>query len=246
MIILLIFINSLLFSQNYESQFDKANKLLKVNEYEKAISAYEKLSKENIKSAELYYNLGNAYYRNEQIGLAILNYNKALKYNNGFEDAEFNLNIAKLKTIDKFEEVPTFFLDDLNQDITRMFNEKQWTIINVLLAFVLFGLFVLFRTRKYSNSKKQVLLLILIASFFFIFSSYYGYKQLQYESNFTDGVITASSTYVKSSPDENSKDLIILHEGTSFKLLDKVGNWVELRLSDGNKGWVSLNDITRY
>jgi tetratricopeptide (TPR) repeat protein len=246
MIIFLIFINSLLFSQNYEANFNKANKLFQSNEFQKAITEYENLSQENLKSAELFYNLGNAYYRNEQIGLAILNYNKALKLDDGFEDARFNLAIAKLKTIDKFEEVPKFFLDDINDSIARTFNEKQWTIINISFSFVLLGLFIFFRTRKSSNSKKQALILIFITIFFFAFTSFYGYKQLKYESSYTNGVITATSTYIKSSPDENSKDLIILHEGTSFELLDKVGDWVELKLSDGNKGWASIHDIQRF
>ena len=139
MIIFLIFINSLLFSQNYQANFNKANKLFQSNEFQKAITEYENLSQENLKSAELFYNLGNAYYRNEQIGLAILNYNKALKLDDGFEDARFNLAIAKLKTIDKFEEVPKFFLDDINDSIARTFNEKQWTIINISFSFVLLG-----------------------------------------------------------------------------------------------------------
>ena len=246
MIILLLFLNSLLFSQNYDAKFEKANKLYNSEKYESAIKIYEELLTQDIKSSQLYYNLANSYYRNDQIGLAILNYNKALKLEPNFEDAEFNLEVAKLKTIDKFEEVPTFFLDDLSISISRMFNERQWTIVNIVICVGLFGFIALFRLTKSANTKRQILILIFGSIFLFLFSSYFGYKQYKYESTLTNGVISSASTYIKSSPDANSKDLIILHEGTSFELLDKVGDWVELKLSDGNKGWVNIKDIERY
>lgn len=246
MIIFLILLNYFASSQNIEKNFEKANSYFQEEKYDLAIESYEDILNQDIKSSELYYNLANAYYRNENIGMSILYYNKALKIDPNFEDAKFNLEIAKLKTVDKFDEIPTFFLDDISKSISNSFNEKNWTIINVIISFSIFVLLILFRTRKNSNSKRQILLFVIILSVLFLFSFYFGYKQHIYESSLTNGVITSSSTYIKSSPDENSKDLIILHEGTSFDLTDEIGEWVEIKLSDGNKGWVSIKDIERY
>lgn len=246
MIIFLLFIQSLLFSQNFENKFQEANKFYQSEDYKNAINLYNNLLEENIKSADLHFNLGNAYFRNDQIGLAILHYNKSLKIDPNNEDAKFNLEIAKLKTIDKFDQIPTFFLYDIEKSISSLFNEKAWTILNIILVFVLLTLIIGFRINKRKSTKKVILLSLIVNLFFIIFSSYFGYKQYKYESNLTNGVIISQSSYVKSSPDENSQDLLILHEGTSFEVLDKVNNWIEVKLTDGNKGWVKLSEIERF
>ncbi len=249
MIYFIIFILNFTISQNsktIESKYQEANSFYEKEQYQEAIDIYEELSNNDITSSELYYNLGNAYYRVNNIGLSIYNYSRALKLNPNDDDIKFNLEIAKLKAIDKFDEVPKFFLDDLSKTIANLFNESTWTIINVFIA-IFVGIFlILFNISRDLLLKKLSLVLTLLFIVLFILSSYFGYKQSNYQYKSTNGVIISPSAYIKSGPDDKSTDILILHEGTTFELLEEYKVWNKVRLSDGNIGWIDDESILTY
>lgn len=244
--ILIIFFSTIVYSQSVDNKFTEANKLYQSEKYNDAISIYEELINNNYISSELHYNLGNSYYRTDNIGLAIYNFHKALKIDPDNEDAKFNLEMSKLKTIDKFDEIPNFFLDNIAFIIANWFNEKTWTIISTIIFLTSIIFIALFYNSREIFSKKLFLNLSIIFSIVFIFSFYFANKQSSYQNSMTNGVIVSPSAYIKSEPDEHSTDIIILHEGTTFDLISEENSWNKVKLADGNIGWISSEKVLLY
>jgi len=244
--ILIILFSTFVYSQSVDSKFLEANKLYQSEKYDEAISIYEELINNNYVSFELHYNLGNSYYRTDNVGFAIYNYHKALKIDPDNEDAKFNLEMSKLKTIDKFDEIPDFFLDNLAFNIANWFNEKTWTIISTIIFLIAILFIALFYKSREVFSKKMFLNLSFLFSIVFVLSFYFANKQSNYQNSMTNGVILSPSAYIKSEPDENSTDIIILHEGTTFDLLSEENSWNKVKLADGNIGWISSNKVLLY
>ncbi len=247
MIQLLIFLfSSLCYSQSIDTKFIDANKLYQSANYEEAIVIYEDLINNNVVSFEIYYNLANSYYRIENIGHAIYNYHKALKIDPDNEDAKFNLELTKLKTIDKFDEIPDFFLDNISFTISNWFNEKTWTFISTFIFIIALVLIALFYNSRDLFSKKLFLNFSIIFSVLFVLSFYFANKQSSYQHSMTNGVIISPSAYIKSEPDQQSTDILILHEGATFDLIKEERNWNQVKLADGNIGWIYSDNVLLY
>lgn len=229
----------------FESQsvFDEANKLYSKTDFVGAAKLYEQIVNEGYGSKELYYNLGNAYYKQGKIGLTILNYEKALKLDPNDEDVKYNLKIARLKIQDKIEDIPQLFLTEWKQGFVNSIGETAWSwvcIICMLLFCVALALYNISRRieiRQTSFWLALVFAVCFITTFFIARSSF---KQLDEGKN---AVVLASSVNVSSSPDETGTRLFVLHEGTKVAVLQQNDTWAEVKLANGNTGWLNLQSI---
>ena len=136
-IVILLVANSTLFALNEEQIFQQANEYFVQKQYDKAIESYRQLVSSGYEGTSLFYNLGNAYYRSGKIGYAILYYEKALRLSPGDEDIKHNLSLANLKTIDKLESLPQFFLFDWWEGLLALFSTAGWTIVSYIF-YILF------------------------------------------------------------------------------------------------------------
>ena len=211
--------------------------------YQEAIKIYESLLKQG-ESAELYYNLGNAYYRTENITRAVLNYERALLLSPGDGDIRFNLQIARSKTIDKIVPESEMFFVTWYRSLVNMMSVDGWgrlALVSLALVIVLF-LVYLFSARvwlqKVGFFGGGALLLVFVLSNFFAWQQRH---QLLYRQG---AIVVAPSVTVKSTPAQNGTDLFILHEGTKVVITDgSMKNWREIRLADGKKGWIESKKI---
>ncbi|MCG3166971.1 MAG: hypothetical protein POELPBGB_02754 [Bacteroidia bacterium] len=220
------------------SLYNEANELYKKAEYQAAIEKYELVLKSNFVSGELYYNLGNAYFKTNQIPMAILCYERAKKLMPGDEDVEFNLSIANLKIVDKIEVMPRLFIYGWIDFLMNIFSFEGWAwagIISLVLA--MFG-FVLFRTSEATGLRKVFFYTGLVLVVFTVKSFVIANIQYKKATGENTAIIFTPTVNVKSSPVANGTNLFVLHEGTKVELLDKVGEWSKIKLSDGNQGWV--------
>jgi tetratricopeptide (TPR) repeat protein len=219
--------------------FSRANELYQQQNFAEAQSLYDSIVTMGYQHAETYYNLGNTHYRQGHIGLAILNYEKALALDPGDEDAQHNLTLAKQQTVDEFNVVPTPPLKRLFNDVATVFPSSIWTILAlVLLAMaVVMGLLFLFRKRSSWVISLFVVGLILAISFEGFAYGTYVLEQEQF------AVVITPNTYVKSAPATSAADLFILHEGTKVKVLEVFEGWQKVRLPDGKLGWVVVADL---
>jgi tetratricopeptide (TPR) repeat protein len=220
-----------------------ADSLYTAERYQEAAQQYEALLKRG-ESADLYYNLGNAYYRMDDITHAVLAYERALLLSPGDADVRFNLQMARSKTIDKIVPESEMFFVTWYRSLVRLMSVDAWarTAIVSLLCFMLLGLVYLFAQRIWLRKVGffgGVLFLVV-----FIFANIFGFQQQQSLRHRTGAIIMRSAASVKSTPSKNGTDLFILHEGTRVNIIDDtMKGWREIRVADGKSGWIELSDI---
>ena len=211
--------------------------------YQEAIKAYESLLKQG-ESAELYYNLGNAYYRTENITRAVLNYERALLLSPGDGDIRFNLQIARSKTIDKIVPESEMFFVTWYRSLVNIMSVDGWgrmALVSLALVIVLF-LVYLFSARVWVQKVGFFGGGFLL--FVFVLSNFFAWQQRQQLLNREGAIVVAPSVTVKSTPAQNGTDLFILHEGTKVVITDSsMKSWREIRLADGKKGWIESKKI---
>lgn len=236
--------NTMLFAQqsDMESLWMKGNNSYSLGEYANALDAYRQIEDGGYLSAKLFYNMGNAYYKLQDDGKAILYYERALKLDPSNGDIKNNLEIARLKTLDKIESVPEFILATWTKDLRNSMSSDEWAWTCLVLLFVTALLLLLFRhapavgQRKLSFVVACLTLLVAVVAFIFALN-------LRSKANSGDfAVVLAPVSNVKSAPNSTGGNLFILHEGTKVEILESVGQWSKVELSDGRQGWMESKD----
>ena len=212
-------------------------------QYQQAIAQYEELLKQGA-SADLYYNLGNAYYRTENIPEAVLNYERALLLSPGDRDIRFNLQIARSKTFDKIVPESEMFFVTWYRALVNLTSVDGWArtaLISLALTIILL-LVYLFSERLWLRKAGffgGVALLLL-----FVVANIFAWQQKKELLNRKGAIIFAPAVTVKSTPAANGTDLFILHEGTKVEITDgSMKEWKEIRIADGKEGWIEAKHI---
>ncbi len=219
------------------------NKYYAEGEYEKAIEKYKSVLDSGYHSSELYFNLGNAYYKTHNITMALVNYERARIISPRDEEIAHNLEMVRTLVVDQIDVLGEFFLRKWYRGMISIFRSDSWAIISIfafILALVLF-LAYLFSKRITVRKISFWLAVILISGSLFTFL--FSYNKYKIDKSHNAAIILSPSVTVKSSPDESGTDLFQLHEGTKVMIDDQLGDWREIRLSDGNRGWIRLQDI---
>ena len=227
-----------------DSLFNAANAAYSEGLWEDAVAAYTAIENAGLESPALYCNLGNAHYKNGDVSMAILYYERALKLDPSYSDARYNAAVVSDFIQDRIEPVPEFILKTWVRDLCYALDSDTWAVTGIiffaimaaaLLLFLLSGSLALRRT-GFFTAIVFFLLTVMSVSFSFWQKADYMRK---------DGaVIMTPVVSVKSSPSaETSTDLFILHEGTKVTVLDEVGEWRNIELADGRQGWMKSEDM---
>ena len=202
-------------------------------DYGKAIELYEGLLKAHGESAEIYYNLGNAYYKENKIAPAILNYERALLLEPGDGDIRFNLQLARQKSVDKIEPVGDFFLHRWFDKVQNIGGCRiRWAQTGIVCFILFIGCLILFFFSKWIHLKKIGFYLGLVFLVLVIFANIFAGNQKDELVNRKSAIVFAPTVTVKSSPDASGTDLFILHEGTKVSVKSKLGDWNEIEMED--------------
>lgn len=221
-----------------DSLMVKASNAYNEGLYDSALTVYSMIEDENLVSAGLFYNMGNAYFKMNDIPSAILYFEKARKLAPNDEDIDYNLGIANSMIVDKIEKVPELFYKQWWNYFYNMFNANTWTIISLISWFILVflsGLFILTRSRSIRKLAFYLGILFLfssVATFGLASQKYY------YSKEHNEAIIFTPTITVKSSPTMTAVDLFVIHEGTKVRILDQVQEWTKIRIQDGSVGWL--------
>ena len=224
--------------QDADAEYSKGN-------YQQAIKDYEELLKAG-ESAEIYYNLGNAYYRTENITRAVLSYERALLLNPADDDIRFNLQMARSKTIDKITPESEMFFFTWYRSLVNLMTIDGWAhlaIASIILTLIL-ALVYLFAghlTLRKIGFYGGVLFLII-----FLLSNLFAFQQKQMLMKRNGAIVTAPSVTIKKTPVANSADQGVIHEGTRVDIIDDtMRDWKEIHLADGREGWIPATQIEK-
>lgn len=243
LVILFLLISGVSFAQNSNELFAEANSLYKNGKYQEAIKIYEGIAENDKVSSELYYNLGNCYYKLNKVAPTIYNYEKALLLNPNNKDAQNNLLFAKRLTLDRIEALPKTALQKINESVLQQLSYDGWGVLAVL--FSIFGavLFLLFYF-AYNSTKKRLFFTTSIISFILlIVTLFIAFHQYNQSKKNVQAIVFAGEVLVKSEPTNNAKKAFTLHEGTKVDVIDTVDNWKKIKLSDGKIGWLLIKNI---
>lgn len=224
-------------------QFDQANGYYRSGDYKGAAAAYEKILSNGYEHAALYYNLGNSYFKEQNLPAAILNFERARRLAPHDDDIRYNLRLANLRIIDRIEPLPQLFFVEWWQSILYAISMQEWAIAAIAAlwcaafaggVFFFFGPTLVKRFAFFAG-----LMFIAIAIFAFTGS----YQRFRQDDVRQSAIVFHASVTIKSAPDMQSTDLFVLHEGVKVELLDAVGEWRKIQLPDGKIGWLGVGQI---
>lgn len=242
-IIFFLLISFTAYSQ--DSLLVKANQYYADGSYAEAIELYRQILSGNMRSAEVYYNLGNALYKKGEFTQAIINYERAKLLAPNDEDIRFNLEIANQHVVDAIVPLPKVFFVRWWTTLSNKFSADGWAKINVV-TFILTLIFAGFFFLSSSPGIKRATFWsgILVAAIS-IFSYNFAARQEKKMTEHRFAIITQASVTVKSSPSEGGTDLFLIHEGLKVEINDSLGTWKEIRLADGNQGWLPDSSLEK-
>ena len=239
---------ALLFTATVFAQSDllqKANEHYTKEEYKQAIDDYNKILMTNLESSEVYFNLGNAYYKTKQYTLSILNFERAKLLAPDDEDIAFNLQVANQHVVDSIQELPGIFIVRWWNSLVNSQTTDAWAVISIsgfILFLVLMGFYFFARTGEVKRVSFWAGCFLILLT---IFSWSFAAQQKSRLVNHMEAIVMQPTVTVKSSPSEKGTNLFVIHEGLKVKITDKLGDWVEIKLADGNKGWLQTESVER-
>ena len=241
---ILFAINS--FAQEENSQlWEKANAFYTTEEYQQAVSIYEQIVQSGEESAKLYFNLGNAYYKTGDVNKAILNFERAKVLAPHDADIKFNLQIANQFVVTKIEDIPQPFFLRWRTSVTNKYPTDTWSAISIG-SFILFLIFLGFFIFTRRVSVKRIafwfgIVVIVFSGFTFSFAR----QQKRQIVNKNHAIVFCPRVTVKSSPAQTGTDLFLIYEGLKVEITDSLNTWREIKLADGNEGWLPDSCIVK-
>jgi tetratricopeptide (TPR) repeat protein len=221
-----------------EKLIKEANQLYASNEFSKAIKIYENLAGQGLESSELYFNLGNACYKNGEIAKAVLYYERAKLLAPNDEDIQFNLDLVNQFVVDKIESLPRPFFVKWGQSIINIFPVNGWAFISIISFIFMLSLAAVYIFSQNTMFRKISFYFAIFFLFISLVSFILAGKQKSKLIHRNHAVIFSTTVTVKSSPDESGTDLFVIHEGLKVEIKQELGNWYEIKVADGNSGWV--------
>lgn len=224
--------------QANDSLFIIANQDYANQSYSLAIDKYQSIISSAAESSELYYNLGNSYYRLNEIHQAIYFYEKSLKINPNFTEAIENLELCNLLLIDKIEKMPEIFYKIYYKNLKNFLSIKWWKITSLIFIWIYFLFYltkILFKKRF--NFSQNILLLFSFLCFLIL-------QDINNDSlEKKEGIIYSQVIDIMSAPSNQANKLFTLHIGSKVTINDQIEDWVNISIANGNKGWVALKHL---
>lgn len=241
--IIFIFLFSGFVNSQNTKLFDDATVAYNAGDYEKTIAAYLKILENGEHSAALYYNLGNAYYKTNQVAPSIYYFEKALLLKPNDPEILNNLAFAQNLTLDAVQKLPENSLTKAYNDIASLFSFDQWAYLSVFCILLFVGAYIAFYYFRYPKQKR----IAFICSITFLFLSlialsvaYLEYSDFKSEE---PAIVFSELVAIKSEPNTRSQELFTLHEGTKVNIIETLDDWKKIQIADGKTGWIPQSAI---
>ncbi|MBT4825361.1 MAG: tetratricopeptide repeat protein [Flavobacteriaceae bacterium] len=226
------------FGQEKDTTFENANAAYNAGQFEKAVMLYKQILESGQHSAELYFNLGNSYYRLNQVGESIFYFEKAKQLQPTDEDINVNSSFAQNMAIDAVEVLPKSQVTQLKDSIIELFSQEGWAYFIVLLAWLLVLFWGLYLWNKIPFIKRTFFVSSLVLALFLIGSLFIAVIKSANTADTTYGILFNEKMEVWAEPNSRAEVLFLLHEGTKVQMLDELQDWQKIRIANGSEGWI--------
>lgn len=243
LLFLILFHSLLIIAQDASTSFEAGNNYYQRAEYDSALIYYQSIIEEGKTSAALYYNIGNSYYKKGLLAEAILYYERAAQLSPDDVDIKQNLEIAHARTIDKIDPLPQIFYKKWISELKNFFSPDTWAIFTVIFFWLFFVSLAVYILSGIPSIRKLFFASAIVFFIFMISSAAISYDRYRNITSSNSAIIFDSSVYVKSSPEDKSTNLFLLHEGTKVEILEELSNWRKIKLANGSVGWIKEGAI---
>lgn len=226
------------FASDINAQYQEANKLYQEGKFDTAAVLYDGILQTEMVAPEVYYNLGNCYYKMGNVPRAILNYERALRLAPGDDDIAFNLQLANYQTVDKVEVLPKLFIWRWWDGLRGLFSFDGWAYLGIILLLVSLIFFTIFKISRDVSIRRIMFYPGIIAAILTVLSLLAAENQYAEKKSGKEAIIFTPTLTLKSSPDKTGKDLVVVHEGLKVTIMDNLNGWSKVRLTNGTVGWV--------
>lgn len=242
-IVILVFCLGLVsFSQN-DQRFEQANAMYNDGKYAEAIEQYEAILESGVHSAELYFNLGNANYKLNNIAPSVYYYEKALLLNPNDDDIKNNLAYAQNMTIDAIDNVPQVGFARIINNVVNTFAADTWAKMAIAGIIVFVLLFLMYHFAQATSRKRLAFIISVVSLFFGCFAVAMAFQKESLDKKDNPAIVFAQESRVKSEANKISEEVFRLHEGTKVQVLESYEDWKKIQLSDKSTGWIPAEDI---
>ena len=242
--ILYIFVFASLGAANQaEYFFQQGVEAYQQNDFETAVTHFEAALQHGQESEALYYNLGNAYYKLDNIGRAILNYERAKRLAPADKDVDFNLQIAQLRVVDKIPSPEADFFFKLWNSIKNVLSLEQLAVLTLVLYILFIAILVmrlLLKNKTVNRTSRHAWLPVFIV---LLFTASLFMIRVRQDLKVNYGVILVEKVSVVSSPAVDATEMFALHEGVKIRIIAHSGEFMRIRLTDGKDGWVPMGAL---
>lgn len=228
-----------------QDNFDKATTLYQKGDYTQAAAVYSSILKSGKESSALYYNLGNTYYKLNNVPESIYYYEKALQLDPENADAKNNLIFANQMKVDAITPLPKTWVRQLSDGIVGLFSAHTWAVLSIIGVFAFVLSFLLYYFVERTALKRTFFSLMLVFLFFAIGSytlAYFCHKQV---SQTQYAILFDKTVRVFSDANAYSSEVMQLHEGTKVEIIEDAKDWVKIRLVNGKTGWTKVNSLRK-
>jgi len=239
----LLFVGLFTITAQNTALFEQGKQQYKSQNYQEAITNWKKILEDGKHSAEVYFNLGNAYYKLNKIGPAIYYYEKALHLNPSDKDIKTNLRFAKNARIDVIEPLPETVFHKWYKSISGILTYNGWALASIIFVILFTLLFLLYYFTLSEGKKRLFFVTSLVSLAFFICSITMAFLTFSEGKNNHPAIIFAESSQVKNEPNMGAETVFTLHEGTKVQILETDDNWVLIQLENGKEGWMPKTDL---
>lgn len=230
-------------NESVDATFKKANDLYNKERYEQAVQLFERILTHGNESADLYFNIANCYYKSGKIAPSIYNYEKALLLSPNDNAVQTNLAFAQKMTIDEVKIVPEVGFKQMIKAFTSKLHYETWAWIAVFLSFLTLLAFLGYYFGNTVFLKRSFFSLVLIFLIGMGTTVFAAFLQKKFDANYNPAIVFAEATTLKAEPKNSSEDVATLHEGTKVLVIQTLGNWTQVELTDKTKAWIDKEAI---
>jgi tetratricopeptide (TPR) repeat protein len=241
--ILIVLISSFSIAQN-EELFTKGNNLYNDGKFQDAINTYESILETENHSAELYFNIANAYYKMNRVAPSVYYYEKALQLSHNDKDIINNMSFAQNMTIDAIEVIPEVGFSKITKSFINKFSFDEWAKLSIIFVVIFVVLFLAYYFSYSTNRKRFAFISSNLSLAFVLITLMFAFQKYEYDQNDNPAIVFAQESEIKSEPNLRSEIAFKLHEGTKVQVLEIYNeNWTKIKLTDGKTGWIPSQDI---